>query len=122
MYKKVMTATAIVVGTLGMAAGPAAAASGTLTASYGKATYNWDSYRSRLTGTVYDTLADGRCVRVYDQGYNHFLGWGGWNYLGQACGRGDHTGFGETVSVYSDKVNLIICQGTTNCVAKRVWG
>ncbi len=85
-----------------------------MTTGYGHTTTRHNASTGTWSGTVYDDAADGSCVRAYGKGYNYFLGWGGDTYLGQACGKGDHTGWSQTPRVYGDKYAVSICKGMPN--------
>jgi hypothetical protein len=81
--------------------------------TYGHTSANWNGSKT-YSGTVYDDSADGYCVRVYGAGYNIVLGWGSGNYRGQACGKGDHTGWSESPTTYSDNYAVSLCRGMPN--------
>lgn len=112
------------VGSMGAGASRADAATygGTISVTGAKASWQWDTSWNKVSGRVYDTASDSKCAYVYDRGYNYILGWGGWKLLGKACGSGSSVSYGEYVNVYSDKVELKVCAGSSPCTVKRIRG
>lgn len=111
-----------VVGSLVATAAPAQAltASATASVSGGSTTGVYNTYTGKLTVVTSDTVADGRCAYGAYRGYNHLLGWGSWKTLPGACGKGSSQAKSETISVYSDKIEVRVCVAT--CSVRRVWG
>lgn len=110
-------------GLTGMASS-ALGASGTFYATDGNAavTYNYSAYTGRTTGTLYDLKRnDAKCARVYSQGFNWTLGWGGWNLEKTVCA-GGWANFSHRPFAYSDKIDLIVCTGYGSCVRNRIKG
>lgn len=107
---------AIVMGTSGVASAQTVWGPGTS----GQATASRSGYT--VSGTVYDTKADGYCVRVYTRGKNLVTGSvSGWAYEGQACGYATGTNFSDRYVYRSDRFSLKVCQGmpnssSSNCV------
>jgi hypothetical protein len=92
------------------------------TDSHSAATYSWSTNTNRLTGTLYDlSSGDERCARVYDRGYNYFLGWGDWKLLKTVCA-GGRTGYSDFIGVYADKVKLQVCAGFSACRQRQIYG
>ncbi len=121
MLKTTITRTAAKVFLMGAAAvaiplamaSPANATS--IWSSYGHTSLNYTSgWSNTYSGTVYDDAADGYCVRVYGVGYNYAYGWGSSNYRGQACGKGNHTYWSDSPTVYSDNYAVSLCRGMPN--------
>jgi hypothetical protein len=110
------------VGALTAAPAVAATRGGTISTTGAKASWEWDSYRGRLSGRVHDTRSDGKCARVYDRGRNYFLGWGSWKLLGTSCGAGSSVSYGERITVYSDQIEVKVCAGSSPCQVKRIKG
>ena len=124
--RHVAFAGALAVALLGIVAGAAMAGySGTVKAPHAHATWSWNTNTEHLSGTLYDDSAsDGKCAKVYDQGYNYFLGWGSWKLLATQCG-GGHRSYSDGIYVYSDHVNLKVCAGNSTsgseCKAISAW-
>jgi Mn2+/Fe2+ NRAMP family transporter len=77
--------------------------------------YGWNT----LHVNIYDMRNNNACARVYTRGYNYFLGWGGWKEKKTACNSGISS-FSENFALYSDHVEIMICDGYSYCARKRV--
>lgn len=89
-------------------------------------TYSAGSWGDITGGRLYDTnRSDAKCARIYEQGYNFFLGGNGWNKLAEVCAGGSVAIPARHYSTYSDHVDVKVCAGTATsgsaCTVRRLW-
>ena len=104
------------------AAIPAYASRGTAYSSDGGAKSTWGYWPNthNLAGTLSDLSAgNALCARVFVRGYSHVLGWESWKMRAKNCAGTHGPWIYNAGSIYSDHVQLKVCDGGTDTTGAR---